>query len=195
MPDTILKNRNFISLTCMNSPITSVCKDIEDLLFKHSFKLKIIKVDPQNTILEMPYQNQNKIGFILWEPKNTNIGCAFMVTIQDGWYTLIYNIATKYRHDCLSIRVSSTMEEYPICELQYYEHGKEKRFIRSMKDEPKWEFYQKGKQLTFEKPDHYNKRRIKDRFNEELLLEYLHALGWDIRKNTFWETEKPYYKA
>ena len=111
------------------------------------------------------------------------------------FWEFVDHIATKYRHDCLSIRVSSTMEEYPICELQYYEHGKEKRFIRSMKDEPKWEFYQKGKQLTFEKPDHYNKRRIKDRFNEELLLEYLHALGWDIRKNTFWETEKPYYKA
>ena len=195
MPDTILKNRNFVSLTCINSPIASVCKDIEDILNKHGFKLKVIMMNPHKTSFTLPDQQQSKSGFVLWEPKNADTRCAFMATIYDGWYTLIRNIATKYKHDCSSIRVSSMAMEYPICELQCYVNGDHRRLIRIMKDGPRWDFFTMGTPLSFEKTENYKKRRIKDRFTEELLLEYLLIQGWDIKGNNFWETSKPYYRV
>ncbi|MCP3933559.1 MAG: hypothetical protein GY705_31210 [Bacteroidetes bacterium] len=195
MPEIILKNFDFVALTCINSRKSIVCDDIKDLLSKHKFRQKILKMTPQNSSIKLPAQPYSeKQGFILWEPKNMPGRCAFMATLSDGWATLIHNMGMTYKHECLKIRISKATVLYPICELLYYKSGTERRFIRSMKDEPRWEFYQKGKPLSFEKVDNYNKRRIKDRFTEELLLEYLLSIGWNLREELFWQTEKPYYK-
>jgi hypothetical protein len=198
MPDIIIRNRDFIALTCINSKSLDVCRDIEDLFHKSGNDKNILELDPQNSSFELPDQPytpySGEMGFILWEPKNTPDKCAFMATFEDGWATLIHNIGINYKHECLNIRISKITVTYPICEFLYYQSGVEKRFIRSMKDDPRWEFYQKGESLSFEKLNYYNKRRIKDRFTEKLLLEYMNILGWDISENKFWDTEKPYYK-
>jgi hypothetical protein len=195
MPEIIAKNRDFIALTCIKSSAFSVCTSIKDLLAKHNYPQRIVEVAPQSSSFELPAQPYNgKRGFILWEPKNANDRCAFMATFLDGWATLIHNMGTTYEHECLKIRISSATVTYPICELLYYIGGKEKRLIRSMKDEPRWDFYQKGEPFQFEKLDYYNKRRIKDRFTEELLLEYMLVMGWNLRDETFWKTESPYFR-
>ena len=182
-------------MTCINSSAFSVCNSIKDLLAQHNYPKSIVEVNPQKSSFELPAQpHSGKQGFILWEPKNATGRSAFMATFSDGWATLIHNMGTTYKHDCLKIRISSVTAIYPICELFYYEGGEEKRLIRSMKDEPRWEFYQKGAPLQFEKLDYYKKRRIKDRFSEELLLEYLLMMGWNIRDEIFWKTEIPYYR-
>lgn len=55
------------------------------------------------------------------------------------------------------------------------------RHVYAMND-GRWEWNEHGTPLPFEKPEHYTRRRIKDRLPPELLVEYCAALGarpWD----------------
>ena len=124
MPELILKTRDYLALTCINSEIETVCNDIKDLLSKYKYKLKIIETLPESSSIELPDQPYNaKQGFLLWTPIERPGGCAFMATNSDGWSTLMYNMGTIYRHECLKMRISSPSVMYPICELAYYRNG------------------------------------------------------------------------
>ena len=48
--------------------------------------------------------------------------------------------------------------------------------------EDRWTFIQQGHPLPFENIDYYNKRRMKDRINFEIIKEYLLKLGIDFYK-------------
>ena len=43
----------------------------------------------------------------------------------------------------------------------------------------RWQLFQFGDPLPFENPDYYKRRRVLDRFNREIMLEYLANLGID----------------
>lgn len=52
-----------------------------------------------------------------------------------------------------------------------------KRSLALINEDDRWKFYQVGEMLPFEKPEAYQAKRVKQRFTEELLHEYLAALG------------------
>jgi hypothetical protein len=60
-----------------------------------------------------------------------------------------------------------------------------------MREDPSWEFYQRGELRSFEDPANYKKRRIADRLNREILLTYLGKLGWDLANPKFWTSQHP----
>ena len=60
--------------------------------------------------------------------------------------------------------------------FQYiYPDGKE-RVIYALKED-RWVFYEEGDILPFENPDYYKRRRIRDRINNEIIIEYLAKCG------------------
>lgn len=93
---------------------------------------------------------------------------------------IAYNLASRFGHRVIQIRISTTADEWPICEFQLSEGGVERRFIRAFRDDSKWDFFEKGEPLPFEDLNQYRKRRIRDRLTPEMAREYCLALGWNI---------------
>ena len=65
-----------------------------------------------------------------------------------------------------------------------------------MRDDDGWEFFQKGEPQPFEENDLYDKRIIRQRLDQEIIVRYLRRVGWDIAKRSFWEsdTEASYFE-
>ena len=55
-------------------------------------------------------------------------------------------------------------------------------------EDRKWIFCQEGPVQPFENADYYTRRRIKDRFNREIITEYMLKIGYDITHDDFWTT-------
>jgi len=58
-------------------------------------------------------------------------------------------------------------------------------------EDRKWIFCQEGPVQSFENAEYYTRRKIKDRFNRDVITEYMLKLGYDITHNDFWATDKP----
>lgn len=59
-------------------------------------------------------------------------------------------------------------------------------YIRSLSDtatDGRWEWYESGKPFEFEATDRYTARRKRDRFDRDLLLDYLEHLGIPARND------------
>lgn len=110
-----------------------------------------------------------------WAPSSKPNGTALVANCS-----LAYNLAVRCSHRVIEIRVSPSLDEWPICELALYEHGELRRFVRAFRDDPSWEFYQRGEPLDFEDLEAYTRQRIRDRFTPEMLRSYCASLGWDI---------------
>ena len=53
----------------------------------------------------------------------------------------------------------------------------------------KWIFYEKGERLPFEQSEAYAKRRVRDRLNEPMLMDYLLKVGLNARHSLFYHSE------
>ena len=74
---------------------------------------------------------------------------------------------------------TSSKSEYNCFWFQYiYPDGKE-RIIYALKED-RWVFYEEGELLPFENPDYYKRRKIKDRINNDIIIEYLSKCGIDL---------------
>jgi hypothetical protein len=61
-----------------------------------------------------------------------------------------------------------------------------RRAITAMNDGGRWVFEEQGEILSFEKPERYLAKRIKDRFTSEMLEDYCAAFGLDIFNEQFY---------
>ena len=59
----------------------------------------------------------------------------------------------------------------------------EKRIIRSINEDGAWAFETEGNPLAFEDVSAYSRKKIKDRFNKDLLLHYLTLAGVPFQTN------------
>lgn len=59
--------------------------------------------------------------------------------------------------------------------------------VRVMKDS-KWEFFTMGTEQSFEQPERYSRRVVRDRFDIALATSYCQSLGVDIASPQFWAT-------
>ena len=58
------------------------------------------------------------------------------------------------------------------------------RSLSATATDGRWEWYESGTPFAFEQRDRYSARRKRDRFDRELLLEYLERLGIPARDDT-----------
>lgn len=128
-------------------------------------------------------------NFIIWEPLNKPNTTVFYVNLSDGWNSLMEVYADKWKKECIHISMSDKSLNDPMCHFYYY-CGKNKRIIQSYKDDDKWVFYETGNLLPFEETQYYKKRYIKDRLPNELIMQYLSSMGWDIAHRDFWNTKQ-----
>ena len=117
------------------------------------------------------------------------------VTVQysnyyDGWFTLSNYISEKIQKPFYLISFSNETSNDQCFLFSLYQNGAVKRMVRAMQD-PKWIFYNDGTVLPFENEDYYKKRRINDRLNKDIIIEYCRKLKLDITNDDFWKSSEP----
>lgn len=146
-------------------------RDVED----RSVMLPVAEYNPRTTLVHV------------WEPAGHPGSTVVRASIQDGWPSLRYAAVRRHAWSSVKIRVSGGADAWPICELNYVERGQECRFLRAMKDDPRWQFLERGDPLSFEETTAYLRRRIRDRFTPEMLWSYVALLGWDSSPDALWK--------
>jgi hypothetical protein len=110
----------------------------------------------------------------------------------DGWITLANHIVSLTKNNHLAFFTSTKIdtglnENYMFIKRS---HDEDVRIVYSMTDSGKWVFYQEGEILGFEDISNYSKRKIKDRLNFSIIVDYCNKLGFDILNQEFWSSNK-----
>jgi hypothetical protein len=126
---------------------------------------------------------------VVFAPNMVRDQCAFVANIRDGWYTLTNVICKELRCSCVQLSTSTDEEEFPSNMLHFYENGSEVRVVYSMLDDDRWVFFERGPVQSCENKENYKRRRIKDRLNRAIIVEYAHKLGLPIDDDRYWRAE------
>lgn len=135
-----------------------------------------------NTILNLKQYINPDIGSHLehfsWWQSELYPSMVFLSSNQgDGLEVPCRLFQDKLKCICIKICVSLT-NDYPKNSFWYIgENGKE-RIVMALKED-KWTFFQMGTPLPFEDVSLYEKKRIKDRINFDIIKQYLSKIGID----------------
>ncbi len=125
---------------------------------------------------------------VFYYPSVNDEKLVFISNLSDGWDSLLYSISqNNSKSNYLLFRMSQG--EHPLMEMSFVDSGNTLRLVRVMK-ERKWEFYEEGVPLSFERKENYIKRKIPDRVTHELLLSYSIKNGIDFTSPDFFRTQK-----
>ncbi|MCA9063222.1 MAG: hypothetical protein KDA96_09185 [Planctomycetaceae bacterium] len=136
--------------------------------------------------------------FLFWEPANSPGTAAMMTNWSSGGIHQVE--AFSRREGCCwdathVLITNEPLPEYPGFRFQHIPAGSRPSGWRELSvilDEPKrWYFGDSGPRLPFENPQYYRRRRIRDRINKDVIMEYMNALGWDISDQQFWRSHSP----
>jgi hypothetical protein len=83
----------------------------------------------------------------------------------------------QYLYPVTSLTITSPRAAPPLNQLRYIGAGKYSS---------KWEFHESGERQAYEELERYKAKRIRDRFDREMLLRYLDALGIHADAPDFW---------
>ena len=96
---------------------------------------------------------------------------------SDGLYLFSKRIRDELHCSLIRISMSASLkEEYQCFWFQYICPDGKERVIYALKED-RWVFYEEGDILPFENPEYYKRRRIRDRINNEIIIEYLAKCG------------------
>jgi len=165
--------------------------------FLHDFSLKqkaLEKVDLKKvcSTRTIPY-NSNKIKFVLYEPVTNPGSTVFFANFTDGWYTAVRNYSKIYKKNAFQVGfTTSELIDYPAFFFYYFYLNKGKfteRTVHAIKED-KWVFYSDDNPLAIEDVANYTKRSIKDRINNNIIIEYLKKAGYDLTDIPFYTSNK-----
>jgi hypothetical protein len=183
-------DRSFIAFSCFAHPVAETTGGVEEVLRSFSADRNVVSSRLAPESLRIPEQAHNQAcqAVTVWEPKATPGSTMLVANLTDGWSSLVHTTATRFSLTCAMVRVSLPHDPWPIVELAYLLGGAERRFLRVMKDDPRWQFFERGDPLPFEEPSYYARRRIRDRLPRDLLFKYLTMLGWDPTDAGLWQS-------
>lgn len=127
-----------------------------------------------------------EIGSVLeqfsWWSSELYSDIVFLSSNQgDGLLSGCYSFHDRLKCAYIRCSISTNNDPYPKNSFDYTKANGENRVVMALKED-RWTFIQQGHPLPFENIDYYNKRRMKDRINFEIIKEYLLKLGIDFYK-------------
>ena len=126
---------------------------------------------------------------VFFKPKQTDIVVQYS-NYYDGLVTLSNYLSDNLKVPFYQFALSNPETLDKKFSFAKYVGYKISRVVYTMQD-PQWKFYEQGEILPFENTVNYEKKRIKDRLNKEIIIEYCSQLGFDIANNNFWESAEP----
>lgn len=190
-----LADYEFLVITLFRSPISVVWRHARRILHKR-VPSELFRFEDAPLDLSRVYERCPPAGgahdrrAVFFEPASSPDTTAFIANLADGWMTLCNVISGQVPGEQLRLR-SAPKQEYPIHDFDLVSGGESLRYVRAMRDGPRWEFYADGEPCEFEDLTNYRRRRIRDRLNRDILVEYTKRLGWDLTEPRFWKTTRP----
>lgn len=178
--------RDFINLSVIRAPLEAVLSSFDN------YSAMRVKSEPTFFIFpHQPYQkNQVSPPLLLWSPACAPGLTAFMPSVSSGDYFVVSYAGESFGYEVASVRSTTSKVEYPINEFVVHKDNQIQRFVRAMRDSPKWEFYEQGEPLAFENSQKYKERLIKNRLVREDIFLYLKSWGAPVISPEFWQTSQ-----
>ncbi|CAM2009667.1 hypothetical protein [Acanthopleuribacter pedis] len=180
-----------ISFSCINGNSLDLISEFEEIFSLSRSKGWEIKTE-KTLDLKSLYHPAPKSGgahlpeFLLWSPEQRKDTSVFFSNYIDGLSGTIKALTGCFERHSYSAHVSAPEDDFPYFSFQFFSEGAVERVVYAMKDDPKWEFFQKGELLPIEDASSYRKREIRNRLTEEIIASYFKKLGWDISLESFW---------
>jgi len=139
----------------------------------------------ENTILNLENYSNPEVGahkehFSWWKSDLYN-NIVFLSSNQDdGLFCPCLAFRKALKCVMINCRIS-TGNNSDINSFSYSDDLGNERVIMALKED-RWIFYQKGKPLPFEDLSLYDKRKIKDRINLDVIINYLQEIGINYHK-------------
>lgn len=177
-------DRPFFNLSVVRAPLAELIDQ-----FAHLPPLVAARAQATPGVFpEQPYRaTDGGPPLLLWSPACSPELTAAMPSVSSGDYFVMEYACKRFGHDGVAVRSTTQTEESPINEFAVYAGNRMQRFVRAMKDSPRWNFYQEGEPLPYEAADAYTARRVRDRLPRETVLRYLEAWGAPVREAAFWQ--------
>jgi len=195
MMQTPFQLYDYFKISIIQDNIDNVAKNLNKLLSDFALKQKeLTKVDFKKvcSLRTIPY-NSKTIKFLLFEPIANPDSTVFFPNFVDGWYTAVYNYTRLYSKSAFQVGFTTNNTiEYPAYFFTFFYIDKEQIKVRTVHaiKEDKWVFYIGDKPLSIEDKNNYLKKKIKDRINNEIILDYLKKAGYDLTLNSFFKSNR-----
>ncbi|WP_432728516.1 hypothetical protein [Variovorax sp. W6] len=176
-------DRAYFNLVVVRAPLIEVARAFDG---HPPMKVKVAAAP-----FVFPSQSYSGEGstMLLWVPEAAPHLTAFMPHAASSDY-FFRSYCTRFLFDVAETRSTSQQAEDPINSFEVDADGKPRRTVRAMKDD-RWDFFQEGSPLGFERTERYASRLVRDRLTRGLVLDYLEAWGAPVRDEAFWRTSMP----
>ena len=101
--------------------------------------------------------------------------------LNDGYASLTHMVSgalPDYRF--ISVRSSSSQDEWPIQEFSLLQNQRQVRFVRTMRETGGWDYWEEGEIQPFEEPQAYKLRSKQDRITRNMIVRYLDQLSINL---------------
>lgn len=175
--------RPFFNLAVLKVPLPALVAAFGTLTWPISAKATPLVFPSQ------PYSsNDADPPLLLWSPACAPELTAFMPRVSSGDYFVVEYVCRRFGFAGIVVRSTMQDVEWPLNEFIVYESNELQRHVRAMKDSPRWDFYTEGALLDFENETAYMARRVRDRLQRELLLDYVASWGAPVGHPEFWSS-------
>lgn len=160
------------------SDITSFAETVK-AIFRHDINNGRAKLNAGSCLVKdyfnPPCGGNHDDIFSFWKIKSDPNHIFFSSNSEDGRLTLCNVLHMKLKCNFVMCSLSNDIKN-PLYHFHFSKLSMEERDVLAYKD-PKWVFYTNGVPLAIEDLSLYEKRRIKDRLNNEVIKTYLLRLG------------------
>jgi hypothetical protein len=182
-----------LRFVCIKRDVTLVREELKEIVFNtftKKWKQSLYRLNSRQQVSS--FVSESDIDFIkclLWQPRAVASDLTvFVSNVSDGWQSIIDIYSTRKKLFFFRVEVSDKSDMFPAYTFEVNSCGN-RRIIKSSKDYSKWEFYQNGKLLPFENEKYYTKKKIADRMNNDIIIEYLSKNQIDIINPDFWTSK------
>ena len=173
-------------LYLINEKNEKVLNTIKELYHENTWKMNIeyLKADLHKCLPLKVSPQYTKI--LLWRPKKQN---GTVIFADSDILGIIYNLNFDITGIMLDLDLPGEDRYLPCYYFEHWDKDKNFRLVRVMCD-PRWDFYEEGERFPFEQVEKYNERIKKKRLTNDMIKDYVTAMGWNIRDEGFFDSDQ-----
>lgn len=176
--------------TCLECKTMDVIDMIQNLYNRGTVKRLLYEDVYEQTLRPPKYGKYLEKKILLWKPKGRSY-CSMVGSCLSNFFPQVRWINREY-HVCVTGYSAYNDKDYPFYDFFRYEPEGLRRYVRTMKDDPRWEFYQEGEPFEFEDVSRYSRRLKRERLDRDMVIEYMRQMGYDLEDPSFYETDECY---
>jgi len=165
-------------------------------VLKRNFQVMSLNSDEisENISFNLMKNHFDPLTGLIWEPRLDDFKCVVSInSFQDGWVGFMEGLSDHFKFTLLHVSFAKLNSDYEPYSKFIFHNASFTRIIYAISDRGKWDFFQKGELQNFENQEYYSRKKIKNRLNSEILVNYLQNIGVDIMKKSFWHSDKSGY--